>query len=150
MKTYSWKYLWTCFIHDNTKKGEIWKKCKKLKKGVDEIKRRWYTKSRFKRSEIFFFSIRKIWKKKIKKLLTSIWKYDKVLKSFEWMTKNFRKILKISKNFWKKFLTRFERYDKVNKLLQIADSKTTLITKQWNTYDSRKFLYTIHFRMKTY
>ena len=55
---------------------------------------------------------------------------------------NDNKILtqKCLKKTWKKYLTNKKRWDKINELSE-RQTKQTLITKQWNTYDSRKFLY---------
>ena len=73
-------------------------------------------------------------------MLTNTWNYDKVNK----LSTNSKSVeKKIWKNL-KKFLTNQKQHDKINKLSQRDDSKTTLITKQWNTYDSRKFLTNHH------
>ena len=45
------------------------------------------------------------------------------------------------KNKIKKFLTKQKASDIINELSAERRRQTTLITKQWNTYDSRKFLY---------
>ena len=56
--------------------------------------------------------------------------------------RNDNKILtqKCLKKNSKKCLTNKKRWDKINELSERQNEKT-LITKQWNTYDSRKFLY---------
>ena len=47
---------------------------------------------------------------------------------------------KCLKKTWRKYLTNKKRWDRINELSE-RQTKQTLITKQWNTYDSRKFLY---------
>ena len=56
--------------------------------------------------------------------------------------RNDNKILtqKCLKKNLKKCLTNKKRWDKINELSE-RQTQQTLITKQWNTYDSRKFLY---------
>ena len=56
--------------------------------------------------------------------------------------RNDNKILtqKCLKKNSKKCLTNKKRWDKINELSE-RQTQQTLITKQWNTYDSRKFLY---------
>ena len=58
------------------------------------------------------------------------------------ITKEFEK--SFEKNL-KKFLTNENERDKLNELSQESKKhKRTLITKQWNTYDSRKFFKNHH------
>ena len=65
-------------------------------------------------------------------------RYDKVSKSSTKRQQNLNS--KMFEKTWKKYLTNKKRWDKINELSERQNEKT-LITKQWNTYDSRKFLY---------
>ena len=68
-------------------------------------------------------------------MLTNTWNYDKVNK----LSTNSKSVeKKIWKNL-KKFLTNENERDKLNELSKESETQRTLITKQWNTYDSRKF-----------
>ena len=71
-------------------------------------------------------------------LLTKDRRYDKVSKSSTKRQQNLNS--KMFEKTWKKYLTNKKRWDKINELSE-RQTKQTLITKQWNTYDSRKFLY---------
>ena len=75
----------------------------------------------------------------IKPMLTNDWTCDKVIQSLK-QNDRYQLLEKVWKNF-KKFLTNKRRYDKLNKLSRDSEKQWTLITKQWNTYDSRKFFY---------
>ena len=70
--------------------------------------------------------------------LTKDRRYDKVSKSSTKRQQNLNS--KMFEKTWKKYLTNKKRWDKINELSERQNEKT-LITKQWNTYDSRKFLY---------
>ena len=76
--------------------------------------------------------------RKNKKLLTKDRIYDKVSKSSTKRQQNLNSKM-FEKNL-KKCLTNKKRWDKINELSE-KQTQQTLITKQWNTYDSRKFLY---------
>ena len=76
----------------------------------------------------------------IKSMLTNDWTCDKVIQSLK-QNDRYQLLEKVWKNL-KKFLTNKRRYDKLNKLSRDSEKQWTLITKQWNTYDSRKFFYT--------
>ena len=70
--------------------------------------------------------------------LTKDRRYDKVSKSSTKRQQNLNSKM-FEKNL-KKCLTNKKRWDKINELSE-RQTQQTLITKQWNTYDSRKFLY---------
>ena len=78
--------------------------------------------------------------------LTKDRRYDKVSKSSTKRQQNLNSKM-FEKNL-KKCLTNKKRWDKINELSERQTQQTliktlikTLITTQWNTYDSRKFLY---------
>ena len=83
-------------------------------------------------------------KRNLKKCLTTKNERVKVIKSLEQSRQSqirrtvpkSGRVRKTLKKTWKKFLTKKKRCDKVK---QAVVRQTTLITKQWNTYDSRKF-----------
>ena len=54
------------------------------------------------------------------------------------MSNESQKVIKKFEKNLKKFLTNRNDCDKLNKLSKDNEQRT-LITKQWNTYDSRKF-----------
>ena len=84
----------------------------------------------------FFWQTTEIWlnkvEKNIKKVLTGNWRHDIISELLMQMKKNL-------KNKIKKFLTKQKASDIINELSAERRRQTTLITKQWNTYDSRKF-----------
>ena len=84
----------------------------------------------------FFWQTTEIWlnkvEKNIKKVLTGNWRHDIISELLMQMKKNL-------KNKIKKFLTKQKASDIMNELSAERRRQTTLITKQWNTYDSRKF-----------